>query len=168
MKNEEIEEVKPEEFEVKPGRVLSEEDKEFNKKALRINLEYNEIQKDVRNLEIKFLEEQIENNYPLEALKDEIKDLEDGIKRNKVKLQDGKEIDAMPSDVMYMKCKLNKSKGELKLGLPMKKAKLSLRDKLLSKEGPSSYEQVIKDLKERITMIERNHKEVDASSTYIQ
>lgn len=136
---------------------LDKEDKEFNKKAMRLAIEQNKIKKDLRDIEIKSKEKEVEMDYPTIASKDTIKDLEGLIDRKKVRLENNQEIDAQDSDLVYMKIRLLSEKESLNKGIPLRKAKLKLDDLKLSLDSPDSFEKAIKDLEKKIIKIDRNH-----------
>jgi len=157
MVKKEKEEIKTEEESLVEVKEIKEIDREFSKKALRLAIENNKIKRDIRDIDIKTKEAEIELNYPNIAVEDTIRELEDLILRKKVKLENNDEIDANPSDVIYMQLRLQAEKDKLPKDIPLRQAKLKLNDMKLSLDSPDSYEKVIKDLEKKITEIERNH-----------
>lgn len=157
MVKKEKEEIKTEEESLVEVKEIKEIDREFSKKALRLAIENNKIKRDMRDIEIKTKEAEIESNYPNIAVEDTIRELEDLILRKKVKLENNDEIDANPSDVIYMQLRLQTEKDKLAKDIPLRQSRLKLNDMKLSLDSPDSYEKVIKDLEKKITEIERNH-----------
>lgn len=143
------------------------EDKEKAKKFLRINVEENKILKDMRDINIEVLKKKMDEDYYNQSLKDEIAEIKDLVKRNKIKLEDGKELDATPSEIILLKVKQYELEQYLKKEITLRQAKTVLRKKELSKETNDSYESVIKDIEENIKKIDRNH-ENEPNHEYIQ
>ncbi|MFW9853343.1 MAG: hypothetical protein ACFFDS_10380 [Candidatus Thorarchaeota archaeon] len=108
------------------------------------------------------LEEQLDLDLPTRLLDDDIKKLEDQIKRKVGMNAYGNEIEATDADIDMMKIVLKKYKKEKKLGLPKKKLRLEIMKLKDAQEMPDAPAKQIKLLKKEIR--EKAYEIIDNSS----
>jgi len=137
---------------------MEKKDREFQLKLQRHILEQAKSKKLANEMMVSRLKEEITLEIPKLQKEEDIAELQDLIKRKKAKLNDGKEEEAKPSDMLAMKLILKDYKKQAKLDLPMKQKRWELRDVELSQDpvAQSCHASVIKEIEKRIKQLERN------------